>query len=98
MQEFSCEYLNKIRNQITSIQKEVVELTKPTPLEEIKNLFGGELYKNNMLLKINKICSIEYISNYDKNKPYKVITVLYGIKNEKLYTKKELLELLSNNL
>lgn len=96
MQEFSFEYLSKIKKQINNIQKEVDELNKPSPLQELKEIFGGELYKDNMLLKINHFCSIEY--NPILKDKYKLTTILYGVKDEKYCSKDELINILSKNL
>ena len=95
MQDLDYAYLSKIKSQLSSIQKEVKKINKPSPLEELKEKFGGELFKNNNLLKVNRFCSIEYLENENNN--FKLTTIIYGNKDEKYYTKDEVIELLLHN-
>lgn len=83
----------KIIKQLSEIQKEVKKSNQENELELLQNMFGGELFYNNNLLKINRFCTIEYINN-----KFKLTTKVYDVEKEILGNKNEIINLLQKYL
>ena len=93
MQETNFSSLSTIQKQIIQIQKEVQDLNKKNEFELLRDEFGGELLNNNTVLKINKVCSIEYIDNV-----FKLTSMIYGMKHEIFGDRNKIVDILTSNL